>query len=482
MSRNYLIVDLGTGNSRVILATSKGEILGTRTFTNQYYRDEAYEDAQYFLPEEWEEYILQGCEELCREFPDVTVDAVTSAGARQSFVLFDREGKAFLGLPNIDNRGRAYMDDIPNKAELYRLSGKWVTEDPGAAKLLGLRMERPEVYANMGSFTSISEWIGAMFTGRIFIEPSMACESQLYDLRAKDWSAMAAEAFGIDMAMLPKLRLAGEAAGPVLPEFRERFHMAPEAVFIVGGADTQTAVWQTGLQVGEIAVVSGTTTPVVARLTEAYYEEEEQVWVDADLGGDAFLIEMNPGTTGLNYQRAKALLAAEVPYEELEAVYAKKQEFFCTASFSSLLFYEKRSLRQGGFYMRSPLDPAVDREDMLWAVLADIACATWEQMWRLCEKTGNQDSYMLGCGGGFRSAALCQMLADLSGRELRLYEGFEQATAQGLVLLCNRAMGEEERCGQRKMQRWTPRTEQLIHRYYPVWLVHRDRANDRHRV
>ena len=93
--------------------------------------------------------------------------------------------------------------------------------------------------------------------------------------------------------------------------------------------------------------------------------------------------------------------------------------------------------------MRSPLEPTADRVDMLWAVLGDIARATWEQMRRLCDLTDNRDAYFLGCGGGFRSRTLCKMLASLSGRELRIYSGFEQATAQGLIALCNRAFGNE---------------------------------------
>ena len=55
--RHVLLVDLGTGNTRVALADSAGAIWDMRTYTNSYYRDDAYEDAQYFLPAEWEERI-----------------------------------------------------------------------------------------------------------------------------------------------------------------------------------------------------------------------------------------------------------------------------------------------------------------------------------------------------------------------------------------------------------------------------------------
>ena len=80
--KHYLMVDLGTGNSRVALVDSDGGILGLRTYTNVYHRDSAYEDGQYFLPEDWAALLLQGCRELCREHPDVQVNAVSAAELR----------------------------------------------------------------------------------------------------------------------------------------------------------------------------------------------------------------------------------------------------------------------------------------------------------------------------------------------------------------------------------------------------------------
>ena len=118
--RHYLLVDLGTGNTRVALVNSAGAILDLRTYLNRYYRDGLYEDAQYFLPVEWRENILQGCRELCAAHPDIRVDALSSAGTRQSFVLLDREGKDFYGLPNIDNRGRAFMANGPRRTSARR--------------------------------------------------------------------------------------------------------------------------------------------------------------------------------------------------------------------------------------------------------------------------------------------------------------------------------------------------------------------------
>ena len=185
---------------------------------------------------------------------------------------------------------------------------------------------------------------------------------------------------------------------------------------------------------------------------------------------------MNPGVTGLNYQRVKDNLCPDLSYEFLESEYAAKSSFCCTASFSSLLFYEQRSLRRGGFFTLSPMDTQFDRVDMAWAVLADIACSIYEQLRRLISLTKANGACIYGCGGGFRSEALCQMLSDLSGMELRLCSGFVQATLQGLVNICGAYLGLPAQSAQ-SSKSFFPREHSLIHEYYPVWLENRAKAN-----
>ena len=100
----------------------------------------------------------------------------------------------------------------------------------------------------------------------------------------------------------------------------------------------------------------------------------------------------------------------------------------------------REALRNGGFFMRSPLQDKVNRCDLMYAVVADIACATYEQLRRLIEISGNNPDVILACGGGFQSEALCKMIASLSGKQLKIKKGFEQATIQGLVAICNRTL------------------------------------------
>ena len=127
--------------------------------------------------------------------------------------------------------------------------------------------------------------------------------------------------------------------------------------------------------------------------------------------------------------------------------------------------------------MASPMADKADRIDMAWAVVADIACSIYEQLYRLTALTGFEKKYILACGGGFRSAALCQMVSDLSGLELRMRPGFEQATVNGLVRLCNGALGYAQSDVSSEYISYFPRDNQLIHRYHPIWSQNRMSVN-----
>ena len=377
MEINYLVVDMGTGNSRVGLVGADGTIWGIRNYENQYYKDKQYEDAQYFLPEEWEENLMNGCKELVKEFPEHPVRAITSSGARESIVLYNKEGKTYLGLPNIDNRGREWMNEIEDQTFIYDKTGRWVTEDFPAAKLMGYRKKYPEEFEKITKITSLSEWVGELFCGRLVIEPSQACETQLFDIETREWSERLCKDYGIPMDILPEIAKAGDSLGKIKKEMADKIGLNEDVEFIVGGADTQIALKSVGMDVGDVAVVSGTTSPVATITDYKYYDKQERCWTDSNLGGDTYQVENNPGVTGLNYQKIKNFLFPDTSYEELETEMAKQTEYLCTASFSSLYFSEKRSLKKGGFIMKSPFDATLKPIHLIWAVVADIASGNY---------------------------------------------------------------------------------------------------------
>ena len=479
MERYYLIVDIGTGNSRVALVTSTGKIIDMDSFENVYERDNLYEDAQFFTPGNWRKRIFEGCKKVINAHKDLKISGISASGARETIVCYDEAGNDFLGLPNIDNRGAKWMDEIPEKSYVYEKTGRWCTEDFPAAKLMGFRKMHKEEFAKIKKITSLSEWVGEMFTGKIVIEPSMACETQLFDIDDMKWSEKICGFFKIPMDILPEVMNASESLGKITKKVSDELGIDENAEFIIGGADTQLAAKAMNVKVGDICICSGTTSPVVTILDKKYYDDKERCWTDLNLGGKTFQVETNPGVTGNNFQRFKKVFFPNTSYPELDDILAAKTDFICTATFSSLNFTQRKSLKKGGFVMRAPFPQNMDLGDYALAVLSDIACSIYVQYNNLCEMIPNSNNYILGCGGGFKQKYLCHAIADLTGRELRMYEGFDQATVLGCVKLCNEHFGIDNKESTSEPLVYKPNSnpDSLIERYFREWRINRNTLN-----
>ncbi|MBO1265431.1 carbohydrate kinase [Proteiniclasticum sp. SCR006] len=478
-NKNYLVVDSGTGNCKIVLIEATGHIVDVLSFENKYYKDYEYTDAQYFIPQEWEEKILSACKELVNRNRNTKIDAVISTSARQSVVLYDEKGNAYYGLPNIDNRGKDWMDEITDRGEIYDKTGRWVTEDFPAAKIFGLSKKKPDLFRKMHKFTSVSEWVGSIFTGEICIEPSQACETQLYNINIGDWDEALCKSYKIPVTVLPELKDAGQKLGDVKESVLTYLGLEYGVIFIVGGADTQMALKGINIKSNEFGIISGTTSPVLTLNNEKIYDPEEKCWVNVDLASNHYVIETNPGVTGLNYQRLKNLIAPAISYEEIESMYDKMESYKCTVSLTSLDFAKKRSLGPGGIILTSPLNTMESIHDILWSAMADIACSIYTQYLNLNSMTSNMKDYIKCGGGGFRSRTLCQMLADMTDRKILLYNKFEQATTIGTIVLVNRYFGEEENLELSVLREYTPRKDSLVLQYYKDWKKNRKLISER---
>lgn len=470
----YFIVDIGTGNSRVVLMSVEGELIGIRSFANPYHRDYAYEDALYFLPEDWSALILSYVKEMLISYPGYSIKAFTSTSARESVVLLNKEGKAFYGLPNIDNRGDKWIGEIPNGHEIYYKTGRWLSGVFSAGKLLGLRKRQPEIYKKIFKITSMSDWIGYLFTGNLRMEHSQACETQVFDIGRQEWSRELCSVFGIEPDILPALVTAGKNLGHVNASVCQELGISADVVFVVGGADTQMAVKGMDAKQKDVVIVSGTTSPIVTIVPYKFYDERQRCWTDSYIDGKSYQIETNAGVTGLNYQRMKSFLFPDVTYEKIEEELQKIDRVRCIASFGTLIFSENRSLQNGGFYMSAPLDENLNRYDLAYALIADIACGISKQYHSLCEMTSHDENYVLGCGGGFRSAMLGQLTANLLQRKLILREGYGQASARGCVRICNDYFGYNC-CNAAVDKVYEPENNQMIHEYSIRWEAVRNK-------
>src|SRR5690606_11803658 len=171
------------------------------------------------------------------------------------------------------------------------------------------------------------------------------------------------------------------------------------------------AIKSTRPSVGDVVIVSGTTTPVVKLEGNYITDERERTWTSRDIAADRFVFEANAGVTGLNYQRLKEVFYPNEGYDEIEKELAQGDFKHCVASLGSLIAGEKKPVTMGGFIFPVPVSHELSRSSFVWATLMDIAFSIAANYKVLAEVSGHEAGYIWACGGGLQSKTLRNLIA-----------------------------------------------------------------------
>lgn len=437
----YLIIDVGTGNLRVAVCATDGQILAIERTDIVYYNDEAYANAQYFKPDEvWANMLLLAKKTIAlsvEKYAELDFIGCTSTSQREGIVLLGKEGEDLLGLPNHDHRGKEWEADIANRQEVYEKTGRKVSSLFSALKVRGVLERYPSYDAKLFKFTSISDWVLYKLSGALVYEHSQASETNLYDVRNRQWDADLCKAFKLSADWLPKLANAGELVGDITAELSEALGLKAGVPVLVGGADTQMAINSTEPALDDLVIVAGTTTPIVKVKDSYKLDAQQRTWTNSHLHDEQYILEVNAGVTGLNYQRLKQLFYPTESYAVVEKELGDINAGRVAAALGSLICSETTSLNTGGFVFKTPVNHELVRADFMLSTILDIVFSIKANLDVLLEIDDDKTDFAWICGGGAQGLVFRQLLADVLKMNLRMRVGFEQASVTGAVKLCN---------------------------------------------
>lgn len=475
MAKNYLIIDIGTGNFRVGIVNKQGSVIDIKRKDMIYENDKTLGNNIFSPSKIWVE-IKKLINEILEDNPTIDIHGVSSTSQRQGIVLFNKNKEAIVGLSNIYHSGYEQPLSEEELAFVYGRTGRQPANTFSAFKLLGIK-ENKDFKNEIHFFTSISDWVGYEFTENLIYEESQATETLLFDTKENEWSDKLLSIFQINKAWLPSIKESGTILGYLKPEICNRFFENKQIPFIVGGADTQLAVKSTYSKEEEVVVVSGTTSPVIMLKGNYFTDPKKRCWVNKHVDNNQFLIETNGGATGLNYQRVKKLLFPDVSYEEQESNIQKKKQVNCLASFSTLDFDLNKSNEKGGFIFNAPFHYDIKKEDFIHGVILDIACTITYNIKLLEKITESTIPYIIGCGGGFQGNILPQLLADISGKKIIIKDNYKDASLVGAAYLCNEGINEKYNEPQLSKS-LEPKSEKTLDQYYKEWLDFKHKINE----
>lgn len=325
----YLMIDLGSSTTKVIVGDAKGKILGfarAKTSTTYFFPEELEPYGVEFDPHQlWIRVVQTTKEAITRsQVPPANIKAVSITSQRHGCVFLDAMGNEIYAGPNRDARGlEVDMDDYMAPEDLYRITGHGPPFLFLLAKYLWFQENEEEKYERIKHVLTIDGWLAHRLTGKYVIDDTSAAETMLYDIHKRAWSDEILDICEISREILPEKVRFAENLGPILPKPAEQLGISPHTLAVVTAADTQASLIGCGaFHVGDVGIVVGSTMPIQMVIDQSVVDPKQRIWTGAFSIPGHWVIESNAEQAGgIHSWFINTFLTqnnSKRPYEEFE--------------------------------------------------------------------------------------------------------------------------------------------------------------------
>lgn len=420
--RNVLVIDAGTGSCRAVVFDETGRMLSSSAREWHYTPDHSAEGACTFDPDSFMETVVSCMKEAAagsRVSPG-GIAAVTVTSQREGMVYLDGGGREIYCAPSLDLRGESVLDHLePHRGRIYDATGLPLHGMFGLARLMWFREHDRERYDKIRTAFMICDWIAYRLCGERTTEASVFSSSQLFDVKKRCFASGLLDEIGLRSDIFPQLKRAGEPVGELLPEIAKSCGLEGNLPVSIGGSDTHAGLLGTGAcRSGEIGVIAGTTTPVMALSDAPFPDPGRQLFLNCHLVEGLWANEANAGSTGLSLRRVKSLFGwDERSYEELESEAAKAPpaSLGMSAHIGSELAGQRMGENIGGFIFPVPFDiEEVKLSQFFRASIETNAYAVRRNLNLICGRRGIVPERILLGGGQSKGELFPQILSDVT--------------------------------------------------------------------
>ena len=435
---SFLVIDVGTSTCRAALVSEEGRIEALAG------RPLALNAARPPLAEVDCDQVWAGVGEAVRAVlgEGARVRAV-GVSAMLGYVLLDREeqplGPALLYL---DNRARAEAAEIErefSREAVYGLTGRRISPELLAPKLLWLKNHRPGLMAAVGKVIGLKDEIVRRLTGRVATDLAHADYSMLYRVKEGRFARSLIKDLGLEARrLLPRPRAPQEIVGPLIGAAADHLGLRPALPVVCGSPDGTAAMYGGGVhQPGRGVLVSGTTDVLMA-LSPGFLDDPSQTLTqNSGPRPGAYLVGGAMGLSGGALARLEELTGRTA--EELEARIAR-----LPPGAEGLLVLPGLTGERAPYWKEGltgailGLTPAHGPEHLFRALLEGTAFRLRSLLGSLARAGLPLQALNTG-GGGSRLEVWNRIRADVTGLEVNRLETGE-ATCLGTALFCRAAL------------------------------------------
>ena len=445
MQEYILTYDIGTTGNKCTVFNRNGKSLASVTipYETEYLRPGWAQQN----PEHYWESVLQGTQQLSREFPEMVeaVSCIGLSGHMNGMLPIRRDGTpAFPEVIHSDNRSAPFCSRIRERIDdksFYGITGNRIDAHLSLPKMLWFKESYPGLYKDTAWFLQSKDFIAGRLTGHYgstdYSDASLTC---VLDLNRKVWSERIMEETGLNREKLPSLLHSHDRAGTLDPGLARKLGLKGGIPVFAGGGDASCSA--RGAGIGDYSTAQnyiGSSSWISVLSPEPMVDEKRRVQNFFDLDGENINVCGTVQCAGIALdwmmqEIAEQREGGEFDYREVEALAS------CSTPGASGLFFIPYLMGErtphwnpclkGGFV---GLSLNHKREDLVRAVFEGIAYALKDVLNVFIENGTDVEDLSL-TGGGALSPFWNQMMSSIYGRPVKKPDSPKQATSLGAAM------------------------------------------------
>lgn len=442
----YLGIDISTTAAKALLIDAAGVVIQVASTPISLSTPRPLWSEQ--DPELWWQAVVQSLQQVLAHSSCSAADikAIGLTGQMHGLVCVDKTGTVLRpAMLWNDQRSGEQCDQIRSivgKQRLIDITGNDALTGFTAPKLLWVQTHEPDVYARIDQILLPKDYIRYRLSGEYATDKAGAAGTLLLDVRSRDWSADILQALDLPAAWFPRTYEGTAVTGTISKQAAAETGLQVGTAVVAGGGDQAAgAVGVGAVQPGILSLVLGTSGVVFAPTDQPFIEPDGLLHAFCHAVPDSWHLMGVMLSAAGSLQWFHDTLAPETPFEQLLAAAGEISPGAEGLIFLPYLTGERTPhpdpYARAGFI---GLTRAHTRAHMTRALLEGVAYGLRDIV-SLIRQAGLRDIQQVRIsGGGARSQAWCQIVADVLELELVTVNTTEGA-AYGAALLAAVGLG-----------------------------------------
>ena len=388
-------------------------------------------------PADWWEACQATLDELAKTEPErmARVRGIGLSGQQHGATLLDKDD-AVLRPCILWNDGRASEECriLDDRADFRRVTGNVLMPGTTAPKLEWVRRHEPDVFDRVARVLLPKDYLRLCLTGEYLSDMSDSAGTLWMDTAARTWSPALLAASHMSEAQMPGLVEGSQAAGRLRADLAERWGMTERPVLAGGGGDNAASAAGVGAVKPGAGFASLGTSGVLFVSTDGFAPNtDDAIHAFCHAVPDVWhqMGVILSATDSLNWL---SRMTGHSP-ADLTSGIDPSEPARAPLTFLPYLSGERTPHNDAG--ARGALvgmSQATEVEDLARAVLEGVAYA-FVDSYDALRKAGTAPHRIYAIGGGARSRAWVQMIADATGAPLHLPTAGDFGAAFGAARL-----------------------------------------------